>query len=160
MHQWKHNACQISVELQSIVTAQPSHSLSPPANSLQQNQESIQELNHLMPMKSVLEYSCTDHIFLLCFLLYKRLNSGNTQNSHSGQPTVLQKDDQIFLASHPTHLSIRNRSWPRAGIHLELFFLDSAWLFKLCAQELVLGDNSGINHVSTKPQVNVITAIG
>lgn len=75
-----------------------------------------------MPMKSVLEYSCIDHIFLFCFFLYKRLNSGNTQNAHSGQPTVLQKDDQIFLASHPTHHSIRNRSWPRAGIHLELCF--------------------------------------
>lgn len=86
-------------------------------------------------MKSGLEYSCIDHIFLLCFLLYKRLHSGNTQNAHSGQPTVLQKDDQIFLVSHPTCHSVRNRSWPRAGIHLELcVFLDSAWLFKLCAQ--------------------------
>lgn len=75
-------------------------SLSPPTNMLQQNQESIQELNHLMPMKSVLKHSSIGHIFLLCFLLYKRLNSGNTQNAHSGQPPVLQKHDKIFLASH------------------------------------------------------------
>lgn len=85
-------------------------SLSSPTNLLRQNQESIQELNHLMPMKSVLEYSRIDHIFLLWFLLYEKLNAGNTQNAHSGQPTVLQKDEQIFLASHPTCHSVRTEA--------------------------------------------------
>lgn len=51
-------------------------------------------------------------------------------------------------------------------IHLELYVFSRQFLaFQkdaslLRAQELVLGDNTGINDVSTKPQVNVITAFG